>query len=116
MNGSIEPVPDRSDDPGASYKELSNMSTQTEKLNKRKNELLDQQTLVLNQAQELKRKLTDIEEAAFTAASAEITDIETSVARFEAIAKSKSLISLPTSLPVVAAEKSRKSIDRKSVV
>jgi HK97 family phage major capsid protein len=66
-------------------------------LNTRKSELLDQQTLVLNQAQEAHRKLTDVEEANFTNATAEITSIDTTLARMAQIAKSKAEVAAPTS-------------------
>jgi HK97 family phage major capsid protein len=64
-------------------------------LNKRKNELLTQQELVLNQAQEAHRKLTDVEEAAYNTATAEITDIDQTIARVSAIQKGKSEIGRP---------------------
>jgi HK97 family phage major capsid protein len=71
-------------------------------LNTRKSELLSQQELVLNQAQEAKTKLTDTQEAAFTAATAEIKEIDTTLARMDAIAKSKAQINEPTSNPFIA--------------
>jgi oligoendopeptidase F len=70
------------------------MSTNTENLNKRKAELLDSQTLALNQSMEAKRKLTDAEEATFQASTKEIADIDQNIARFAAIAKSKTEVSL----------------------
>lgn len=70
-------------------------------LNTRKSELLSQQELVLNQCQEAHTKLTDVQEAAFTAATAEIKDIDTTLARMDAIAKSKAQINEPTSNPVI---------------
>ena len=45
-------------------------------VNTRKNELLTQQELVLNQAQEAKRKLTDVEENTFNDSTAEIANID----------------------------------------
>jgi len=71
-------------------------------LNKRKNELLDQQTLVLNQAQEAKRNLTDVEEATFTASTKEIEGIDQTLARMAAISKGKAEIGVPTSDPFIA--------------
>ena len=71
-------------------------------LNTRKSELLSQQELVLNQCQEAHVKLTDVQEAAFTAATAEIKDIDQTIARMDAIAKSKAQISEPTSNPFIA--------------
>jgi len=50
--------------------------TKTEELNKRKVELLDAQTLVLNASMEAKRKLSDAEEATFQASTKEIVDID----------------------------------------
>jgi hypothetical protein len=70
------------------------MATNQENLNKRKAELLDQQTLVLNQSMEAKRKLSDAEEATFQASTKEIADIDQTLARFAAIAKSKTEASL----------------------
>ena len=67
-----------------------------QELNKRKNELLDQQERVLNAAQEAKRKFTDAEETNFKAWEAEIAEISTTVARFEAINKSRGAILQPT--------------------
>lgn len=52
------------------------MSANQELLNKRKAELLDAQTLVLNQSMEAKRKLSDAEEATFQASTKEIADID----------------------------------------
>jgi HK97 family phage major capsid protein len=74
----------------------------TQVLNKKKSELLAQQELVLNQAQEAHTKLTDVQEAAFQSATAEIKDIDQTIARMEAIAKSKAQINEPTSTPFIA--------------
>ena len=76
-------------------------------LNARKSELLSQQELVLNQCQEAHVKLTDVQEQAFTAASAEIKDIDTTLARMDAIAKSKAQVNEPTSNPFIPAAKAK---------
>jgi HK97 family phage major capsid protein len=66
-------------------------------LNKRRAELFAAQELMINQAQESKRKLTETEETNFTNATAEINDIDTMLARIEAIEKGKREIAAPTS-------------------
>lgn len=71
-------------------------------LNKRKAELLASQEAMINRASEAKVKLTDSEEEQFTAATAEITEINTTVDRMEAIAKGKAELNLPTSQPVIS--------------
>jgi len=71
-------------------------------LNTRKSELLAQQELVLNQAQEAHAKLTDVQEQAFQSATAEIKDIDQTLSRMDAIAKSKAQIQEPTSNPFIA--------------
>ena len=77
------------------------MPTNTETMNKRKAELLDAQTLVLNQSMEAKRKLSDAEEATFQASTKEIADIDQNLARFAAIAKSKAEVVVPKSQVVI---------------
>jgi HK97 family phage major capsid protein len=74
----------------------------TKILNTRKSELLSQQELVLNQAQEAHVALTPAQEENFKNATAEITSIDTTLARMEAIAKSKAEVNLPTSNPFIA--------------
>ena len=69
----------------------------TVKLHARKSELLSQQELVLNQCQEAHTKLSEAQEQTFSAATAEIKDIDTTIARMDAIAKSKAEVMLPTS-------------------
>jgi HK97 family phage major capsid protein len=77
-------------------------------LNKRKAELLDQQTLMLNQAQESKTALTASQEEQFSNATAEIDSIDKTLTRMAAIAKSKSEVNLPTSDVFVDAKPSKK--------
>lgn len=66
-------------------------------LNTRKSELIKMQEKMLNAALEAKVKLTDAEESQFTAATAEIADINTKLDRIAAIAKGKQEIGEPTS-------------------
>ena len=68
----------------------------SKELNARKNELLNEQERILNSATEAKRKLTDVEETQFAAHTAEITSIDQTVARFEAIAKGRKEVGAPT--------------------
>ena len=89
----------------------------TKDLNKRKNELLDQQTAVLNAASEAKRGLTDTEEANFKAQTAEIDSINTMIARYDAINKNRSEVNQPTSqveAPITAKARETKNAKRKS--
>lgn len=72
------------------------MSTIKE-LNTRKAELLTSQEQMLDTAQEAKIKLTDEQELSFAAATAEIEDIDKSLARMAAIAKGKAEVGAPTS-------------------
>jgi len=65
-------------------------------LNTRKSELLASQELMLNQATEAKVKLTDAQEAQFTAATAEITSIDQTIARMKAITAGKLEVGAPT--------------------
>jgi HK97 family phage major capsid protein len=76
----------------------------TVQLYKRKSELLAQQELVLNQCQEAHTKLTDVQEAAFTSATAEIKDIDQTIARMDTITRTKAEIMLPTSEVFVPTE------------
>ena len=73
----------------------------TKILNSRKKELLDQQEKMLNAASESKRALTTAEEENYTVMVKEIETIDSNLARFNAIAKSKLEISTPTSEVVV---------------
>lgn len=70
-------------------------------LQQRKAHLLNKQEAILNTAETAKRKLTDGEEADFKAATAEIADLDQTVARIDAIAKGKAELNTPTSQPVV---------------
>jgi HK97 family phage major capsid protein len=65
-------------------------------LNTRKAELLAQQELVLNQAQESKTKLTDAQELTFKDSTTEIASIDVTLARFAAITKGQNEIKLPS--------------------
>src|SRR5258708_29846389 len=81
-------------------------------LNKRKNDLFNQQEAVLNTAQEAKRKLTDAEEVNFKSAEAEISDSAQTVARMENIAKGRAGLNQATSqivIPTTATEKQIKA-------
>ena len=69
----------------------------TQVLNKRKSELLASQELMLNQAQEAQIKLTDAQEDTFKNATAEVNDIDVTLSRMAAIAKSKAEVNAPTS-------------------
>jgi HK97 family phage major capsid protein len=80
----------------------------TQILNQRKAELLTSQETMLDAAQKAKVKLTDEQETTFAAATAEIKDIDLSLARMTEIAKGKTEVNAPTSqafLPFTAAEK-----------
>jgi HK97 family phage major capsid protein len=66
-------------------------------LNTRKAELLASQEKMLNAAAEAKLKLTDEQELTFAAATAEIKDIDSTLARMAAIEKGKSEVGAPTS-------------------
>ena len=76
----------------------------TKSLNTRKSELIAQQESVLNAAHEAHLKLTDAQEAQFTAATAEIHDIDQTLVRLAAIAKGKAEVNAPTSDLFVAQE------------
>ena len=79
-------------------------------LNKRKNEILDQQTAMLQKATEAKVQLTEAEEATFTNLSKELDDINKNIVRFEAITKGKAEVGSPTSSAIItptAAEKAK---------
>ena len=69
----------------------------TQVLNQRKSELLASQEQMLDVAQKAKVKLTDDQELTFAAATAEIKDIDTSIARMATIAKGKAEVESPTS-------------------
>lgn len=89
----------------------------TKDLNKRKNELIDQQEAVLNAASEAKRQLTETEEANFKAQTAEIDSINTMIARYDAINKNRAEVGQPTSqieAPITAKALEAKNARRKS--
>jgi HK97 family phage major capsid protein len=71
-------------------------------LNKRKNALLDEQELMLKAATEAHSKLTADQETRFEACNKELDEINKSIVRFDAIAKSKSEIALPNTAGVIA--------------
>src|ERR1700693_777836 len=73
----------------------------TKVLNTRKNELCDQQLLMLNQAQEAHVNLTPAQEESFKNAEAEIKNIDITLARMDALTKSKAQINEPTSTPLI---------------
>jgi HK97 family phage major capsid protein len=73
----------------------------TKILNSRKKELLDQQEKMLNAASEAKRDLTTVEEESYAVMAKEIESLNTNISRFDAIAKSKSEIVIPSSDIVV---------------
>jgi HK97 family phage major capsid protein len=78
-----------------------------ELLNKRKAELLKVQSDMLTAAVTNKAKLTDTQEKQFNDATAELDEINTNLARFEAIAKGKSEVGTPREVPVVSNEKTQ---------
>jgi HK97 family phage major capsid protein len=65
-------------------------------LNSRKNELLNAQEAMLNAAQESKSKLTAAQEETFANHTAEITSIDQTLTRMEAIAKGKREVGAPS--------------------
>jgi HK97 family phage major capsid protein len=65
------------------------------KLNKRKNEILDQQTAMLRAAAEAKVQLTEAQESEFTNLTKELDALNVTIARFDAIAKGKSEVGAP---------------------
>lgn len=71
-------------------------------LNKRKQSLLDEQELMLKAATEAHSKLTADQETRFEACSKELDEINKSIVRFDAIAKSKSEIATPNTAGVIA--------------
>lgn len=77
-------------------------------LNKRKGFLLEKQESILNSAEAAKRKLSDNEEQEFKNATAEITDIELTVTRIDAIAKSKADLAQSTSQFIAGDGKAKK--------
>lgn len=85
----------------------------TQILNQRKAELLNSQETMLDAAQKAKVKLTDEQEVTFAAATAEIKDIDTSLARMVAIAQGKTEVNAPTSqafLPFTEGKKTKKTL------
>jgi HK97 family phage major capsid protein len=77
-------------------------------LNKRKAEILDQQTLMLQKATEAKVKLTETEEQQFKAYDAELLDINTNIQRFDAISKGRTEVGTPANQPVITNDKNAK--------
>jgi len=77
-------------------------------LNKRKSELLDQQTKLVQSALETKVKMTKAEDEQYEALSAEIEDLNTNIKRFDAIAMGKLQVGAP-STPAVIADAEKKS-------
>lgn len=75
----------------------------TQELNARKAELLSTQEKMLNTAQEKKVSLTDEQERDFATYTAEVDQINKTIARFEAINKGKQEVGAPTSTAFVAA-------------
>ncbi len=89
---------------------------QIEALNKRKDELMARQEVILNSATERKSKLTDAENEEFTKHEAEVKDITTNVARYEALAKGRADLKTPTTQPVVDASAKLNKIAGKRVL
>lgn len=81
------------------------MSTQIEQLNKRKDELQARQEAILNSATESKRALTAAENEEFGKHEAEVKDIVTNVARYQALSKDRSAARKATSTPIVGDSK-----------
>jgi len=73
-----------------------------ELLNKRKDEVLKQQSDMLAAAVTNKAKFTEAQEAQYSAMSAELDEINTNIARFEAIAKGKAEVGTPREVPEIA--------------
>jgi HK97 family phage major capsid protein len=76
----------------------------TEVLNKRKSEILDQQELMLKKATEAKVQLTETEEAQFKNLTAELDQINGNITRVSAIAKGRSEVGAPRQSAVISAD------------
>lgn len=78
-------------------------------LNKRKSEIVDQQSAMLAKAVESKIKFTDSEELGYTNLSKELDEVNTSILRIDAVNKSRSEISQPSTPVMVSNTNDRRT-------